>query len=63
MKIKLKKDSQIPQKSGWCFINAGYDEQIIKDLNEGKTVEVDKIHPKAVELISKIKESKDGSSK
>ena len=33
MKIKLKKDSQIPKKSGWCFMNAGYDKQIIKDLN------------------------------
>tara|TARA_R100001086_G_scaffold100629_3_gene50380 strand:- start:177 stop:380 length:204 start_codon:yes stop_codon:yes gene_type:complete len=66
MKIKLKKDKQIPENSGWCFMVSGYDEQIIKDLNNGKTVNVDKIHKKAVDLISEIKKQKqeisDGNS-
>lgn len=58
MKIKLKKDCQIPEKSGWCFMKSGYDESIIKDLNEGKTVNVDKIHKQAVDLITKVKKQK-----
>jgi hypothetical protein len=62
IKIELKKDAQIPDGSGWCFTNKGYDESIIKNLNEGKAVMVDKIHPKAVDLINELKESDNGSS-
>ncbi len=58
MKIKLKKEHKIPANSGWCFMKSGYDEQIIKDLNEGKTVNVDKVHKKAVDLITEVKKQK-----
>ena len=39
-------------------MKSGYDESIIKDLNEGKTVNVDKIHKQAVDLITKVKKQK-----
>ena len=57
MKIKIKKDCQLPEKSGMCFLNAGYDEDLIKKINSGKVVEVDKIHPDAKELLKQIKKS------
>ena len=40
-----------------CFLNAGYDEDLIKKINSGKVVEVDKIHPDAKELVKQIKKS------
>ena len=55
MKIKIKKDCQIPEHSGWCFMATGYDEELIKDINEGKEVKVDKIHPLARKLVKQIK--------
>ena len=58
MKIKLKKENKIPANSGWCFMKSGYDEQLIKDLNNGKTVNVDKVHKKAVDLITEVKKQK-----
>ena len=58
MKIKLKKDKQIPENSGWCFMKRGYDEQLIEDLNNGKTVNVDKVHKNAVDLITEVKKQK-----
>lgn len=57
MKIKIKKDCQLPEKSGMCFLNAGYDEDLIKKINSGKVVKVDKIHPDARELVKQIKKS------
>jgi len=57
MKIKIKKDCQLPEKSGMCFLNAGYDEDLIKKINSGKVVEVDKIHPDAKELVKQMKKS------
>ena len=57
MKIKIKKDCQLPEKSGMCFLNAGYDEDLIKQINSGKVVEVDKIHPDAKELVKQMKKS------
>jgi hypothetical protein len=58
MKIKLKKDCQIPEKSGWCFLHTGFDQTIIEKLNNGETVEVDKIHQKSIDLVSKIEKTK-----
>ena len=43
MKIKIKKDCQIPLGSGWCFLESGYDEELIIKINEGKEVKVDKV--------------------
>ena len=61
MKIKIKKDCKIPEKSGWCFRKSGYDEELIKQINTGETVEVDKIHPDARELVNKVKTTKSES--
>lgn len=57
MKIKIKKDCQLPEKSGMCFLNTGYDKSLIKKLNSGKIVEVDRIHPDAKELVNQIKKT------
>lgn len=59
MKIKLKKDKEIPKNSGWCFLKSGFDESIINKLNNGQTVEVDKIHKRAVDFVSTIKEKQE----
>ena len=40
-----------------CFCKTGYDENLIKEINSGKVVEVDKIHPDAKELVKQIKKS------
>tara|TARA_R110000782_G_scaffold70776_3_gene142144 strand:- start:79 stop:252 length:174 start_codon:yes stop_codon:yes gene_type:complete len=56
MKIKIRKDCQLPIKSGWCFKYAGYSEDLIIEINSGKIVEVDKIHPDARELVKQVKE-------
>jgi len=56
MKIKIRKDYQLPIKSGWCFKYAGYSEDLIIEINSGKIVEVDKIHPDARELVKQVKE-------
>lgn len=58
MKIKIKKDCQIPLGSGWCFLESGYDEELIIKINEGKEVEVDKIHPYARKLVKQVKQNK-----
>ncbi len=58
MKIKIKKDCQIPEKSGWCFWNYGTDEDLIAKINEGKIVEVDKIPPKAFNYVTEQKKKK-----
>ena len=55
MKIKIKKDCEIPLGKGWCFLRSGYDEELIKQINEGKEVKVDKIHPLARNLVKQIK--------
>jgi hypothetical protein len=55
MKIKIKKDCEIPLSKGWCFLKSGYDEELIKQINEGKEVKVDKIHPLARNLVKQIK--------
>tara|TARA_Y100001937_G_C7044666_1_gene296266 strand:- start:687 stop:863 length:177 start_codon:yes stop_codon:yes gene_type:complete len=55
MKIKIKKDCEIPLGKGWCFLRSGYDKELIKQINEGKEVKVDKIHPLARNLVKQIK--------
>lgn len=59
MKIKIKKDCQLPENVGWCFMDSGYDKNLIKQINSGKAVQVDRIHPKAYELVTEIKKKKD----
>lgn len=59
MKIKIKKDCQIPTESGWCFLLSGYSEELIEKINKGEIVEVDKIHPDARELVKQVKNKKD----
>jgi len=54
MKIKLK-DKPISLKSGWCFLNSGYSNELIEKINSGKQVQVDKIPRPALEYITKIK--------
>ena len=39
-------------------MKSGYDEQLIEDLNNGKTVNVDKVHKNAVDLITEVKKQK-----
>jgi len=56
MKIKIKKGCEIPLGKGWCFLQSGYSEELIKQINEGKEVEVDKIHPLARKLVKQIKD-------
>ncbi len=46
----------IPLGKGWCFLRSGYSEELIKQINEGKEVEVDKIHPLARKLVKQIKD-------
>ena len=55
MKIKIKKGCEIPLGKGLCFLRSGYDEELIKQINEGKEVKVDKIHPLARNLVKQIK--------
>ena len=55
MKIKIKKGCEIPLGKGWWFLRSGYDEELIKQINEGKEVKVDKIHPLARNLVKQIK--------
>lgn len=57
MKIKLK-DRKLKVPIGLCFRDSGYDQSLIDEINSGKSVEVDKIHPSAKELISKVKKPK-----
>ena len=59
MKVKLKnKDNPISLKSGWCFMNSGFDPGIINNINSGKVVEVDRIHPYSKDYLEEIKEQK-----
>ena len=44
MKIKLK-DKKIKVPIGLCFRKTGYDQTLIDEINSGKSVDVDKIHP------------------
>ena len=56
MNIKLKdKDKPISLKSGWCFMNAGFDSGLIEKINSGKEVTVDKIPKSARELVQQVK--------
>jgi hypothetical protein len=54
MKIKLK-DKKNPIKAMWCFTMNGYDSEIIKKLNSGEDVEVEKIPKPALEFVTEIK--------
>ena len=55
MKIKLKnKEKHIPPNSMWCFQYAGYDSGIIKKLNSGESVDVEKIPKPALDFVKKI---------
>lgn len=57
MKIKLKdKKNKVP--IGLCFRKTGYDQTLIDEINSGKSVKVDKIHPSAKGLVSEIKKPK-----
>ena len=53
MKIKLK-DKDSPITKMWCFKNLGYDESIIKDINSGKEIEVEKVPKPAWEYVVKV---------
>ena len=56
MNIKLKdKDNSISLRSGWCFMNSGFDLGVINDINSGKEVLVDKIPKSARELVEEVK--------
>ena len=56
MKIKLiNKENPISLKSGLCFLNAGFALDIIKKINSGKEVTVDKIPKSARELVEQVK--------
>jgi hypothetical protein len=56
MNIKLKdKDKPISLKSGWCFMNTGFDSGLIEKINSGKEVKVDKIPKSAIELVKEVK--------
>ena len=57
MKIKLK-DKKIKVPIGLCFRKTGYDQTLIDEINSGKSVEVDRIHPSAKELVSEVKKPK-----
>jgi hypothetical protein len=59
MKVKLKdKEQPISLNSGWCFMNTGFDLNILESINSGKMVEVDKIPKPASELVEQIKKTK-----
>ena len=56
MNIKLKnKDNPISLKSGWCFMNTGYDMGLIEKINSVKQVKVDKIPKPASDYIEEVK--------
>ena len=56
MKIKLKdKDKPISLKSGWCFMNTGFDSGLIEKINSGKQVKVDKIPKPASDYVEEVK--------
>lgn len=56
MNIKLKdKEKPISDKSGWCFMNTGFDMGIIEKINSGKQVKVDKIPKPAREFVEEVK--------
>ena len=57
MKIKLK-DKDSPITKMWCFKNLGYDESIIKDINSGKQVEVEKVPKPAWDYVAEVKKQK-----
>lgn len=55
MRIKLKsKENPIPPNSMWCFRIAGYDPDIIEQINSGKSVEVDSVPKPALEFIMEV---------
>ena len=59
MKIKLKdKNKPISLNSGWCFMNTGFDLNVLEKINLGKMVEVDKIPKPASELVEQVKKTK-----
>ena len=56
MNIKLKdKEKTISLKSGFCFMNTGYDISLIEKINSGKQVAVDKIPKPACEFVEEVK--------
>ena len=56
MKIKLKdKEKPIDLNSGWCFMNTGFCSTVIKSINLGKEINVDKIPKNALELVEEVK--------
>ena len=59
MKVKLKdKEKPISLNSGWCFMNTGFDLNVLEKINLGKMVEVDKIPKPASELVEQVKKTK-----
>ena len=57
MNIKLKdKDKPISLKSGWCFMNTGFDSGLIEKINSGKQVKVDKIPKPALDYVQVVKQ-------
>ncbi len=61
MKVKLKDNKKpISIKSGWCFKAAGYDGDIVSEINSGKEVEVEFLPNAARELIEEINNTKKG---
>ncbi len=57
MKIKLIKEP-INEALGICFNNGAYDPDIVKQLNDGEEVEVEKIPKKAKEYVKEVKPKK-----
>ena len=56
MKIKLiDKDNPIPSNRMICFNNRGYDSEIIKKINSGIQVNVDKCPKLSLEYVKKVK--------
>ena len=56
MKIKLiDKDNPIPSNRMICFNNRGYDSEIIKKINSGIQVNVDKCPNPSLEYVKKVK--------
>tara|TARA_R100000458_G_C8199517_1_gene190491 strand:+ start:198 stop:380 length:183 start_codon:yes stop_codon:yes gene_type:complete len=58
MKIKLK-NKQKPIKAMFCFMNRGYDSTLIKKLNSGESVKVEKIPKQASEFVKEDKPKKE----
>ncbi len=54
MKVKLK-DKDNPITKMWCFKNWGYDENLVKDINSGKQVEVEKVPKPAWGYVEEVK--------